>query len=66
MAGEDTLPEVAVHPPSEFVFSPHYCHFLYTDLGVNDERNLGPIIEVKFQKDHDYTVLRITWESNLR
>lgn len=53
-------------PPVGFVFSPHYCQYLYSDLGVNNERNLGPIVTRKFQKYHDHTVLRITWEGNFR
>ena len=65
-AGDESFPEVAVRPPSSFVFSPHYCQFLYPNLGINNERNLGPIVTAKFQKDHDHTVLRITWEGNFR
>ena len=48
------------------MFSPHYCQFVYTDLGINRERNLGTLAAVTFQKDHDHTVLRITWEGNFR
>ena len=64
--GSDTFTEVAVRPPEGFVFSPHYCQFVYTDLGINRERNLGTLVAVTFQKDHDHTVLRITWEGNFR
>ena len=64
--GDSTFPEVAVLPPQGFVFSPHYCHYFYTDLGINSERNLGTILTVKFRKDHDHTLLRLTWEGNLR
>ena len=65
-SGDDSFPEVMVVPPEGFVFSPHYCQFLYPDLGINNERNLGTIVSVKFQKDHDHTVLRLTWEGNFR
>lgn len=64
--GEDTIPEVAAEPPITYVYQPHYCHFFYTDLGGDYERNLGSIAELIFNKHHDYTVLKLTWEGNIR
>ena len=66
LTGDDSFPEVAVRPPAGYIFSPHYCQFFYADLGTNRERNLGTIVTVKFNKDHDHTLLRITWEGNFR
>ena len=66
LTGNDTYPEVAVHTPAGYTYYPNYCQFLYPDLGINAERNLGPLVSVKFQKEHDHTVLQITWEGNLR
>jgi hypothetical protein len=65
-AGDESVPEVAVTPPASYIFSPHYCQFVYPSLGINNERNLGPIVVTKFQKYHDHTVLKITWEGNFR
>ena len=64
--GDNTFPIVRPIPPPGFVYTPHYCQFYYPHLGVNRERNLGTVAEVKFMKDHDHTVLRITWEGNFR
>ena len=65
-AGDESFPEVAVTPPAGYIFSPHYCQYVYLDLGINNERNLGPIVVNKFQKYHEHTVLKITWEGNFR
>lgn len=65
-SGEDLIPEVAAEPPPTYVYQPHYCHFFYSNLGGDQERNLGTIAHVIFNKLHDHTVLKLTWEGNAR
>ncbi len=60
------FPEVAVLPPESYIYQPNYCQFLFLDLGFNRERNLGELVKVYFTKQHEFTVLRVTWEGNLR
>ena len=55
-----------MHPPAEYIYTPNYCQYFFPHLGVNRERNVGIIAMVIFTKQHDHTVLRVTWEGNLR
>ena len=64
--GDVTYPEVAVVAPAEFVYTPSYCEFVFPHLGGNRERNVGVLVTRRFTKDHPHTVLRLTWEGNLR
>ena len=60
------FPEVAVVAPASYVYQPNYCQYLFLDLGTNRERNLGLVAKVSFVKLHEFSVLRITWEGNIR
>ena len=64
--GSEDFSEVIPIPPPTYVYEPHYCHFFYATLGFNQERNLGTVLETLFNKTHDHTSLRITWDVNLR
>ena len=64
--GETSVPEVRVFPPVEYTYTPNYCQYFFAHLDVNRERNVGVIAQVIFNKQHDHTVLRITWEGSLR
>lgn len=57
---------MAAVPPAEFIYTPNYCQYFFPHLGINRERNVGIIASTKFTKDHPHTVLRVTWEGNLR
>ena len=65
-SGNDYFPEVQATPPPDFVYEPIYCHYFYPNLAGNQERNLGIIAEVVFNKLHPHTFLRMTWEGNFR
>ena len=64
--GDPRTPRVVVTPPVSYMFQPNYCQFFFSDLFGNHERNLGTIAKVRFNKVHEFTVLRITWEGNFR
>ena len=53
-------------PPEDFIYTPNYCQYFFPNLGGNRERNVGGIAVAKFTKEHPHTVLRVTWEGNLR
>ncbi|XP_065888407.1 uncharacterized protein [Dysidea avara] len=59
------VPETAVQPPS-YVYEPNHCQVAYANLSRNRERNLGVLTTILFNKTDDHTVLRITWEGNMR
>ncbi len=64
--GDSTFPEVAVVPPSDFIYAPNYCQYFFPHLGGNRERNVGVIATAGFTKDHAHTVLRVAWIGNFR
>lgn len=55
-----------MRPPPGFVYLPNYCHYFFPTLAGQTERNLGTILQVTFTKLHPHTVLKVTWEGNLR
>ena len=65
-SGDNSVPEVVAKPPPTYVYAPHYCQFFYTSLTTNAERNLGSVAQVRFNKRHEHTVLKLTWEGNFR
>lgn len=65
-SGAEDFPEVLPEAPPAYVYQPHYCHFFYSTLSINRERNLGTIVETLFNKQHSHTALKFTWEGSLR
>ena len=59
--GNPEVPDDSSVPPS-YVYTPNHCQAVYANLSVNQERNLGVLTAVNFNKIDDHTVLRITWE----
>lgn len=52
--------------PAGYTYQPHLCQFFYYRLTGNKERNIGTVAYAHFTKQYDHTLLRVTWEGNLR
>eukprot|EP00731_Ephydatia_muelleri_P009476 Em0005g62a len=64
-AGGVVPPVVTMTPPG-YIYQPHLCQYFYYRLVQNQERNVGTVAYAYFTKLHDHTLLRVTWEGNLR
>ena len=66
LTGSGVVPPVVTTTPDGYTYQPHLCQYFYYRLVQNQERNVGTLAYAYFTKRHDHTLLRLTWEGNLR